>query len=50
MDEAHAKLDEASAKLDEAHAKSLPQMEALHKEEHPGCPWDGHSIFKERVA
>ena len=49
-DEAFAKLSEASAKWDEARAKSLPQMEALHKEEHPGCPWDGHSIFKERVA
>lgn len=25
------------------------QLEALHKKEHPNCPWDGQSIFKVRV-
>lgn len=26
--------------------KYKSQLEALHKEEHPDCPWDGKSIFK----
>ena len=57
LDEADAKLREADAKLREAYAKSreayakcLPQIEALHKKEHPNCPWDGKTIFPEKVA
>jgi len=23
----------------------MPKLEALHKQEHPDCPWDGHTIF-----
>ena len=30
---------------EEAYAKWLPQIEALHKKEHPNCPWDGKTIF-----
>ena len=43
--EAYAKWEEAGAKLREAGAKCLPQIEALHKKEHPDCPWDGKTIF-----
>ena len=45
-----AKWREAYAKLEEAGAKCLPQIEALHKKEHPDCPWDGKTIFPEKVA
>ena len=48
--EAYAKLEEAGAKWREAGAKCLPQLEALHKKEHPDCPWDGKTIFPEKVA
>ena len=43
--EAHAKLEEADAKWREAYAKHMPEIEALHKKEHPNCPWDGKTIF-----
>ena len=43
--EADAKLKEAYAKWREADAKCLPRIKALHKEEHPDCPWDGTTIF-----
>ena len=43
--EADAKWSEACAKWSEAYAKCLPQIEALHKKEHPDCPWDGKTIF-----
>ena len=48
--EAYAKWKEADAKLSEAYAECLPQIEALHKKEHPNCPWDGKTIFPEKVA
>lgn len=25
--------------------KNMPQIEKLHSEECPNCPWDGHTIF-----
>jgi len=31
--------------LGEMHKKCLPKLEALHKKECPGCPWDGETIF-----
>ena len=39
------KRGEAGAKRWEADAKRLPQIEALHKQEHPDCPWNGKTIF-----
>ena len=48
--EAYAKRSEAYAKWEEADAECLPQIEALHKKEHPDCPWDGKTIFPEKVA
>ena len=50
LSEADAKWEEADAKWREADAKCLPQIEALHKKEHPNCPWDGKTIFPEKVA
>ena len=50
LSEAYAELEEADAKWDEAYPKCLPQIEALHKKEHPDCPWDGKTIFPEKVA
>ena len=43
--EADAKWREVSAKWREVGAKWLPQIEALHKQEHPDCPWNGKTIF-----
>ena len=43
--EADAKWMEAEAKWMEAEAKCLPEIEKLHKEECPNCPWDGRTIF-----
>ena len=42
-DKAWAAYDKALAAYDEAWA--LPALEALHAVEHPGCPWDGTTIF-----
>ena len=39
---AYVKARAASVK---ALAAALPAIEALHAIEHPGCPWDGRSIF-----
>ena len=25
-----------------------PQIEALHREEHPGCPWNGETLFGDK--
>jgi len=44
-EEAHAKWRENHAKWEETYAKYLPQIEALHKEECPDCPWNGATIF-----
>ena len=45
LDEARAALDEADAARIKADAAALPALEALHTVEHPGCPWDGKTIF-----
>lgn len=37
--------EEADQKWEEAYQKHLPELEALHKEEHPDCPWNGETIF-----
>ena len=38
-------------KADEVYHKALevysPQIEKLHREEHPDCPWNGKTIFSE---
>jgi len=44
-DEAYAKWREADAKWREAEAKFRPELEALHREEHPECQWNGRTIF-----
>ena len=31
--------------LVQAREACLPELEALHAREHPGCPWDGHTLF-----
>ena len=43
--EADQKREEAYQKWMEACHKYKPQIEALHKIEHPDCPWNGESIF-----
>ena len=43
--EAYQKWMEADQKWDEVYRQHKPQLEALHKIEHPNCPWDGKSIF-----
>jgi hypothetical protein len=48
--EAYAKWREADTKRRVAYAKCLPQIEKLHKQEHPDCPWDGKTIFPETRA
>lgn len=37
--------DKAYAAWDKALADNMPAIEALHKKECPGCPWNGKSIF-----
>ena len=32
---------------DKAREAYRPQIEKLHKEEHPDCPWNGKTIFSE---
>ena len=46
--EAYQKWEEASEKWEEADEKYVLQVEALHKIEHPNCPWNGESIFEVR--
>ena len=41
---AYDKAREAYLKATEAYR---PQIEKLHKEEHPDCPWNGKTIFSE---
>ena len=43
--EADQKREEAYQKRKEAYQKWKAEIEALHKEEHPGCPWNGRTIF-----
>lgn len=51
-DQARANYDQARANYDRAWADykrawdaAKPALEALHAVEHPGCPWDGTSLF-----
>ena len=39
--------DKASKAYDKAMEACTPQIEKLHKEEHPDCPWNGKTIFSE---
>ena len=49
--EAYDKAREAYYKAGEAYDKArkacAPQIEKLHREEHPDCPWNGKTIFSE---
>ena len=49
--EAYDKAWEAYIKAGEAYYKALEacvqQIEKLHREEHPDCPWNGKTIFSE---
>ena len=49
--EAYDKAREAYDKAAEAYYKArkacAPQIEKLHREEHPDCPWNGKTIFSE---
>ena len=49
--EAYDKAGEAYDKAREAYDKAMeactPQIEKLHREEHPDCPWNGKTIFSE---
>ena len=49
--EAYDKAREAYDKAREAYIKTskacAPQIEKLHREEHPDCPWNGKTIFSE---
>ena len=40
---AYDAYDKASAAFDKA--LRMPQLEELHREEHPRCPWNGKAIF-----
>ena len=43
--QAWAAYGKAWAAYDKAWADYKLQLEALHSTEHPGCPWDGQTIF-----
>ena len=47
--DAYVKARDAYVKARAAYVKAwdaaLPALEALHAVEHPGCPWDGTTIF-----
>ena len=47
------KTREAYGKAWEAYGKAVldhkDEIEALHREECPNCPWDGETIFPEKV-
>ena len=47
-EEAVQKRWEAEQDRWEAEQKYEPEIEALHKIEHPNCPWNGESIFEVR--
>lgn len=44
---AYAQATEAYLQATEAYKD---EIEALHREEHPDCPWDGSTIFAKRSA
>ena len=39
--------DKAREAYDKAWEACAPQIEKLHREEHPDCPWNGKTIFSE---
>jgi hypothetical protein len=43
--EAGKAYDEAWKAYGEAGKACAPELERLHREECPGCPWDGYTIF-----
>ncbi len=43
--EAGRAYEEAGRAWEEAQRAYLGEIEALHKQECPDCPWDGHTIF-----
>jgi len=45
LDKALIELDKARAEWHKARAECHAELEALHAQEHPGCPWDGTSLF-----
>ena len=44
-DEAWQVRNEARQAYDEAVSRNMSAIEALHAEECPNCPWNGHTIF-----
>ena len=44
-EKAEAAYEKAEADYEKAWADYKLQLEALHSTEHPGCPWDGQTIF-----
>ena len=51
--EAYDRAQEAYHRAREAYIKArgayAPEIEKLHKEEHPDCPWNGRTIFSNKV-
>ena len=45
LGKAYAEVDKARAEWDKARAEWNKEIEALHREECPNCPWDGGTIF-----
>lgn len=46
--EARRAYNEAYRAYDDVYRQCMPEIEALHREECPDCPWDGRTIFPER--
>ena len=46
--EAYAAYDKAWAAYNKAYTAAMPELELLHKQECPDCPWDGQTIFPEK--
>ena len=46
-EKARKAYDKAWKAYDKAWKACTPQIEKLHREEHPDCPWNGKTIFSE---
>ena len=46
-EKARKAYDKAWKACDKAWKACAPQIEKLHREEHPDCPWNGKTIFSE---
>ena len=46
-EKARKAYDKARKAYDKARKAYAPQIEKLHREEHPDCPWNGKTIFSE---